>query len=164
MPRLHPRWGGIIRHEGKPVFVDGLFLNEEAVVTITFTKPDFSVGRIKQLITLSPDRIKPRCPVATACGGCSFQALSYKAQLEFKKRKVSEALRKIGKIEVPVDDVIGMDNPYFYRNKTRCRLDMISKTGLFRVSTDVTAMRLSRLKSAISKMNEAALSSNPSKN
>ncbi len=113
---------GIIRHEGRPIFVDGLFLNEEAVVEITFSKTDFAVARIKQLITISPDRIKPRCPVATACGGCSFQALSYKAQLEFKKRKVSEALRKIGGLDVPVADVIGMDNPYFYRNKTQMPL------------------------------------------
>jgi 23S rRNA (uracil1939-C5)-methyltransferase len=113
---------GVIRHEGRPIFVDGLFLNEEALVEITFSKPDYAFARIKQLITLSPDRIKPRCPVATACGGCSFQALSYKAQLEFKKRKVSEALRKIGGLDVPVADVIGMENPYFYRNKTQMPL------------------------------------------
>jgi len=110
---------GIVRHEGKPIFVEGLFLNEEAIVEITYERQDYSYGKIKKLIKLSPDRITPRCPVATACGGCQFQALAYPAQLKFKKRKVEEALRKIGGLSVTVDEVVGMDCPYFYRNKTQ---------------------------------------------
>ncbi|HOJ44621.1 MAG TPA: 23S rRNA (uracil(1939)-C(5))-methyltransferase RlmD [Bacilli bacterium] len=113
---------GIIKHEGLPIFVDGLFIGEEADVEITYERKDYAVAKIKKLYKLSKDRIEPRCKVATACGGCSFQALAYPAQLAFKKRKVSEALRKLGGIDIEVDDVIGMDDPYFYRNKTQMPL------------------------------------------
>ncbi len=113
---------GIIKDAGKPIFIDGLFLDEEAIVTLTYERSDYAIGKIKQLIKLSPDRITPRCKVATACGGCSFQALNYSAQLIFKKNKVTEALRRIGGITTTIDDVIGMENPYFYRNKTQMPL------------------------------------------
>jgi len=130
---------GIVRYEGKPIFVDGLFLNEEAIVEITYVRPDYSYGKIKKLIKLSPDRITPRCPVATACGGCQFQALAYPAQLQFKKRKVEEALRKIGGLSVKVDEVVGMDNPYFYRNKTQMPIGLDNKkriiSGFYRKNT-----------------------------
>lgn len=110
---------GIVKIDGRPIFVEGLFIGEEAKIEILFNKSDYAIGKIIKLLNLSPDRITPRCPVATACGGCSFQALAYPAQLAFKKRKVSEALRKIGGIDAEVDEVVGMENPYFYRNKTQ---------------------------------------------
>lgn len=113
---------GVIKYEGLPIFVDGLFLGEEADVEITYARKDYAIAKINKLHKLSPDRIEPRCKVATACGGCSFQALRYSAQLVFKQKKVTEALRRIGGIDIKVDEVIGMDNPYFYRNKTQMPL------------------------------------------
>ena len=110
---------GVAKFSQGVVFVDGLFPGEEAEVEITYTRAGSSFGKIRKLLTLSKDRIQPRCPVCTACGGCQYQQLSYDAQLAFKKNKVKSALHRTAKIDVEVNDPIGMDDPYFYRNKTQ---------------------------------------------
>ena len=108
---------GIVKANWMVIFVNGLLLGEEADIEIQYKRAGVFYGVIKKIYKLSKERIKPLCPVATACGGCTFQNVSYKYELEFKKKKVEEALRKIGHINTPVNDVIGMDEPYYYRNK-----------------------------------------------
>ena len=72
---------GVLKTEEGIVFVDGLFIGEEAEVKILYTRNGAYFGKVNRLITKSPDRIQPLCGVCTACGGCQFQQLSYKAQL-----------------------------------------------------------------------------------
>ena len=55
------------------------------------------------------------CPLAHKCGGCQLQNLSYKEQLAWKQRKVEKLLKKFGK----VSPIIGMENPWHYRNKVQ---------------------------------------------
>lgn len=55
------------------------------------------------------------CPVYKKCGGCQLQNLSYPEQLKFKQNKVERLLRKFCKVE----PIIGMENPYHYRNKVQ---------------------------------------------
>lgn len=55
------------------------------------------------------------CPVYKKCGGCQLQNLTYDEQLKFKQRKVEKLLSKFCK----VDTIIGMENPYHYRNKVQ---------------------------------------------
>lgn len=110
---------GVIKNGNDIIFCDGLFLNEEAEVEILYSRAQVYFGKIKKLIVISKDRIQPRCPVCTSCGGCQFQQLSYDAQLVFKQKRVSEALKRIGHLNVKVNQTIGMDNPYNYRNKVQ---------------------------------------------
>ncbi len=55
------------------------------------------------------------CPVYKKCGGCQLQNLSYEEQLRFKQNKVVKLLKSFGRVE----PIIGMDNPYHYRNKVQ---------------------------------------------
>lgn len=55
------------------------------------------------------------CPVYKKCGGCQLQNLSYTEQLELKQRKVIKLLKGFGRVE----PIIGMENPYHYRNKVQ---------------------------------------------
>lgn len=55
------------------------------------------------------------CPVAGKCGGCQLQNMSYERQLAFKEAKVIKLLGKF----CHVDKIIGMENPYNYRNKVQ---------------------------------------------
>ena len=55
------------------------------------------------------------CPVSRKCGGCQLMNLTYEEQLKFKQAKVSKLLRTFGKV-LPI---IGMDNPFHYRNKVQ---------------------------------------------
>ena len=109
---------GVIKTVYGVVFVDSLLLGEEAEVEITYAGKGVSYGVIKKLLSFSPDRIAPKCPVSTACGGCVFQNATYEYELRYKKHKVEEALKRIGHLDnVEVKDVMGMDNPEHYRNK-----------------------------------------------
>ena len=109
---------GVIKTVYGVVFVDSLLLGEEAEVEITYAGKGVSYGEIKKLLTFSKDRITPKCPISTSCGGCVFQNATYDYELRYKKHKVEEDLRRIGHLEnIKVNDVIGMKNPEHYRNK-----------------------------------------------
>lgn len=132
---------GVAKYEKGVVFVDGLFPGEEAEIEITYVRAGTSFGIVKKLLKLSKDRIQPRCPVCTTCGGCQFQQLSYNAQLEFKKNKVKNAFSRTAKMDVVVNDVIGMEDPYFYRNKIQMPVgkDRFGKiiTGFYKANSHV---------------------------
>ena len=53
------------------------------------------------------------CSVAKKCGGCRYQGVSYQEQLRRKQRITEGFLKKFGKVE----PIIGMEDPYYYRNK-----------------------------------------------
>ena len=114
-----------ISSEGKGVvkigkyiyFVDGLFIGEEADIEVLYQRAGVYFGKVKKLYTLSKDRIQPKCKVCTSCGGCQYQQINYKTQLELKTKRVKEALTRIGGVKTPVLPCLGMENPYYYRNK-----------------------------------------------
>ena len=87
---------------------------------IVKAKPRYAYGKIEKIISPSPRRITPRCPVASRCGGCVFQHCEYGYQLKIKKEIVIDALTRIGKFSgPPVEDVIGAENPFRWRNKAQ---------------------------------------------
>ena len=109
---------GVIKTVYGVIFVDALLLGEEAEIEVTYARKGVAYGKIVKLLTKSPDRIQPLCPVSTACGGCTFQNASYEYELRYKKHKVEEDLKRIGHLQnVKVNDVIGMSDPTHYRNK-----------------------------------------------
>lgn len=56
-----------------------------------------------------------KCPLYKKCGGCQIHNLSYEEQLQFKMRKVVGLIGRFHHVE----NIIGMDNPYHYRNKVQ---------------------------------------------
>ncbi|MDD6302562.1 MAG: 23S rRNA (uracil(1939)-C(5))-methyltransferase RlmD [Bacillales bacterium] len=108
---------GIIKNGRDIIFCDGLFLDEEADVEILYSRAGVLFGKVKKLYSLSKDRIQPKCKICSSCGGCQYQQLKYDAQLHFKTNRVKNALKYIGKIDCDVLPCIGMDDPYYYRNK-----------------------------------------------
>jgi 23S rRNA (uracil1939-C5)-methyltransferase len=59
------------------------------------------------------------CPVIKKCGGCQLLDISYEQQLKTKQKRVEELFQKFAKVE----PIIGMDNPYHYRNKVHAVFD-----------------------------------------
>ncbi len=55
------------------------------------------------------------CPLAKKCGGCQLQNMNYARQLKWKQARCEILLKKFGKVE----KIIGMENPYNYRNKVQ---------------------------------------------
>lgn len=62
-----------------------------------------------------------QCPVAKKCGGCQYQGMSYAKQLKLKQEKVRKLLEPFGK----VGEIVGMDDPYHYRNKVHAVFDRL---------------------------------------
>ena len=83
-------------------------------------KKNYGYARLMEVLEPSPDRVEPRCSCARQCGGCQIQALSYQRQLQFKEEKVRNVLERIGGFEkISLQPIIGMENPYRYRNKAQ---------------------------------------------
>lgn len=103
-----------------------------------------------EVLTPSPDRVEPLCPVARQCGGCQIQAMSYEAQLAFKTRKVESNLKRIGKFEeIPMESIIGMEDPFIIGTRPSSPLE---KTGTGKSSpafTPVGPTASSRIRAAI---------------
>jgi len=111
---------GVGRKDGRVVFVPYAAPGDVAVVRITEERRGFSRAELLSLERESPDRVPPPCPVYLRCGGCQLQHISYEAQLAYKRRRVEQALRRIGKFDdVPVGDCLPAPAVFHYRNKAR---------------------------------------------
>lgn len=113
---------GVGRIDGYTVFVKDGIPGDVARIKITKEGKSYGYGRLMEVITPSEYRVEPVCPVARKCGGCQIQEMSYEAQLAFKEKKVQNNLERIGRIS-PSDyqmcTIIGMEEPYHYRNKAQ---------------------------------------------
>lgn len=108
---------GICKIDGFAVFVKDALKGESANIKITKVGKSFGFGIVNEMISESPFRKKPICDHYYECGGCNLMHMNYQMQLDFKKHRTKETLRKLGRIETKVNDTVGMANPYYYRNK-----------------------------------------------
>ena len=108
---------GVVKNRNDIIFVDGLFPGEEADIELMYQRAGVYFGKVRKLYNLSKERIQPRCKICTSCGGCQYQQLDYKAQLNYKTKRVKEALTRIAHTKCEVLPCIGANNPYNYRNK-----------------------------------------------
>ena len=111
---------GIGKYEGYTLFVLGALPGERAKVQVTKVNKNYGFAKLIEIVKQSPERVQPMCSVYEQCGGCQLQHLSYKGQLDQKRKIVEDNLKRIGKLEdVVVHPTLGMDNPWKYRNKSQ---------------------------------------------
>ena len=101
------------------------------VVLVPFTLPGEQVrvellkgtgAELKEIVTASPERVTPPCPVFSRCGGCHYQHAPYAFEHAAKVEILREQLRRVGKIEYPgeIRSVTGPD--LGYRNRVQVHL------------------------------------------
>ena len=111
---------GIARLDGYAIFVPGGIPGDTLKVRIVKELKNYAFGKIIEIIKPSQIRVAPRCEAHGKCGGCSMQAVSYEGQLEFKRKKVQDAIQRIGGFEnVCVDTIISGKSACNYRNKAQ---------------------------------------------
>ncbi len=110
---------GVARIEDMVVFVKGGIRGETAHVFIEHIGHNAAWGRIETLLEASPARVEPDCPYYRDCGGCAFRHMTYGEELEAKRQRVEDALRRIGGADVTVDTIHGASCPERYRNKVQ---------------------------------------------
>ncbi|CEG23562.1 23S rRNA (uracil-C(5))-methyltransferase RlmCD [Planococcus massiliensis] len=102
------------------IFVQGALPGEEITAQVTNIKRNFAEARILKLRKPSPHRQTPPCPIYDSCGGCQLQHMTYGQQLVEKRDLVVQALERYLKgIPVQVEKTIGMEDPWYYRNKSQ---------------------------------------------
>lgn len=122
---------GVFKSSGEILFVPGMFPGEEGDVVFDYSRAGAKFGKLAHLDKVSPSRVEPRCKICSACGGCCFQQYDYPAQLQYKTQKVKEQFRKIAKMDIEPLPCIGMDEPYFYRNKIQMPFAKDSRGNLY---------------------------------
>lgn len=111
---------GIGKADGMTFFVKDAVIGDVVRAKVMKLKKTYGYARLMELLEASPDRVEPKCPYYRQCGGCQIQASSYEKQLEFKERKVRNNLERIGGFsEIPMEPIVGMEEPYHYRNKAQ---------------------------------------------
>ena len=83
----------------------------------------------------SIDSKNEKCPYSKKCGGCTYQGVPYEKQLQEKQQLVKKLIGEF----CPVDDIIGMYNPYHYRNKVHAAFGVTRKgeiiSGVYKEGT-----------------------------
>ncbi len=115
--RLASDGQGVGNLGGLTLFVDGALPSEIVKVAIVESKKNYARGKLLAILKSSVDRVDPICPLFGSCGGCQLMHLAYEKQLESKRQKVIDALKRIGKIETPVLPCRASPLPIGYRNK-----------------------------------------------
>ena len=123
---------GVARLDGQVVFVQGGIRGEECLVRLTHVGRSALWGTVKEVLTPSPERVAPDCPYFPKCGGCQFRHMSYAEELEAKRVKVADALRRLGGADIEVPPVLGAASPDRYRNKVQFPVSKGPRIGFYR--------------------------------
>lgn len=117
---------GIAKIDGFTVFVPNTIKGEKVKIKILKVLSSHAFAKVEDFIEKSEYRVDLDCDTYSQCGGCAMRHIKYGKTLEIKKSAVESTLKKQG-IDVKVNDTIGMENPYFYRNKLQYPLGLNSE-------------------------------------
>jgi 23S rRNA (uracil1939-C5)-methyltransferase len=88
--------------DGKVAFVTGALPGERVLADVTEERHDFNRAVAVEILDAAPSRVSPPCPhVARGCGGCGWQHIELSAQRDLKHQIVTDALRRIAKLDAP---------------------------------------------------------------
>lgn len=111
---------GVGKIDGYIWFVKDTIIGDLVEASATKTKKNYGFARLVKVLEPSPFRTEALCATAKQCGGCQLQFMNYEEQLKYKERKVLNNLKRIGGLEsVPMEPIIGMEEPWRYRNKAQ---------------------------------------------
>ena len=111
---------GIAKIDDFVIFIPDAVTGDLVDVKMLKVKKNMAYGKVIQMVRPSENRSETLCPITGKCGGCQLQHINYESQLEWKRKKVYNAITRIGGIkDVQVEPTLGMENPYYYRNKAQ---------------------------------------------
>jgi len=108
----------LAHHDDLVVFVPQTMVGETIRTRIVKRRKKYAEGQFIDLITPSPNRVKPKCQYFGNCGGCTLQHVDYSQQLIDKHQLVTETMQRIAELsDLTVLEPLGATNSYEYRNK-----------------------------------------------
>ncbi len=110
-------------NEGMVIFVPGAVTGEQVAVRIKELRKRYARGTLLETVKPSEYRVMPSCGLAERCGGCNLQHIAYNEQLRWKTTLVKQNIARIGGVDRGVvRDIIGMKDPWHYRNNVRLKV------------------------------------------
>ena len=126
---------GIAKINGFTIFIKGAIKGEICKILIVKINKSFAFGKLIEVLKKSEYRVESDCTTYKRCGGCNLRHIEYEETLRLKKEMIQNLINKSLNKKINVNDVIGMENPYYYRNKLQNPVgknkDGISVMGVF---------------------------------
>ena len=122
---------GVARIDGQAVFVHRALRGEDCDVLILKALKNAAFGKAVRVYAPSPHRVEPDCPYYGRCGGCDFRHMDREEELEAKRQRVQDALRRIGGSDVTVEGILSGE-PLHYRNKSQYPVSADGQVGFYK--------------------------------
>ena len=98
------------------IAVNRSYPGDKVLVSLRKIKKNFLEAQLVKIIEPSKDRVEPQNSYALISGSTPLECLSYEKQLFYKQNEVQRILNNLD-LNPKINPIIGMENPYFYRNK-----------------------------------------------
>ena len=109
---------GYVRVEDRMAAVKGVIEGQKVAVRMKRLRKERCQATLVEVLAPSPlENTTPECPHFGACGGCSYQTVSYDNQLQMKHQMVAKLLAPFVNEKVTVDAPLASPNQWEYRNK-----------------------------------------------
>ena len=119
---------GIAKIDNFTIFVPGAIKGEKVKVLIVKVLSSHAFGKIIEIIDKAEARQDTDCATYKRCGGCSLRHVKYEETLKMKQNAVQSLVNKTLKNKLQVQNTVGMENPFHYRNKAQYPLG-VNKDG-----------------------------------
>ena len=123
---------GIVRDRSQTIFVPFVIPGEQVRIEVLAGSRQPVRAKVTELVSASPDRVEPHCPLFMTCGGCQLQHIAYERQLRLKGEILAEVLARIGKIEAELKPMLASPLPYHYRSRIKLQV-RAGRAGFFGV-------------------------------
>ena len=110
---------GIAKIDDFAIFIPNAIKGEKMKIKIIKVLTSYAFGKIIEIIEPSKNRLESDCSTYKRCGGCNLRHVKYDETLKIKQNLVQSLVNKTLKNKIKVKETIGMENPYYYRNKAQ---------------------------------------------
>lgn len=110
---------GIAKIDDFTIFIPGAIKGEKIKILIVKVLTSYAFGKIIEIIEKSKSRQEEDCLTYKRCGGCNLRHIKYEETLQIKRKTVQSLINKTLKNKLIVEETIGMENPFHYRNKAQ---------------------------------------------
>lgn len=110
---------GIAKINNFTIFIPQAIKGEKVKIVVVKVLSSFGYGKILEILKCSPNRVESDCATYKRCGGCSLRHIKYEETLRIKQNTVQSLINKTLKNKIKAEETLGMENPYFYRNKAQ---------------------------------------------
>lgn len=110
---------GIAKINNFTIFIPNALKGEKIKILVVKVLKSHAFGKILEILEASKYRTEVDCKTYKRCGGCDLRHIEYDETLKMKQNAVQSLVNKTLKNKIKVQETLGMEKPYYYRNKAQ---------------------------------------------